>query len=398
MKTILIQTRRDFLQLGTVATATFALLPIFSGCGPTDYEAVANKVRIPDEKNGRDLLELVRMATLAPSGHNTQPWKFKIESGAIQIYPDLTRCVPAVDPDDRELRISLGSALENLLVSTERFGYQTKTAFNLDGATEDCISISLKKIGAGPVGQSLLFNAIPVRQCTRNEYDRKRVPIANLKKLETAAAGAGVTPMLFTDPAAIEPMLEYVNVGNTQQMTDDTFKSEMIDWIRFSDREAVEKMDGLASRASGNPSIPRWVAQLFMGSLLNPKAQNKKDDLGIRSSSGLLLFVSQKNDKVAWIETGRAYERFALLSTAMNVKNAFLNQPCEVPELRSQVQSHLNLNGAFPQLLVRFGYSQAMPRSLRRPLNQVVITNKIVQKSPFAQPGNIVFNRNITET
>ena len=156
-------------------------------------------------------------------------------------------------------------------------------------------------------------------------------------------------------------------------ISDDRFKRELTDWIRFSNGEAISTGDGLASRASGNPSLPRWVANLFLGSILNPKAQSKKDAGFIRSSSGLLLLVSAKNDKTAWIETGRAYERFALLATAMNVKNAYLNQPCEVPALRAQVQSYLNLNGAFPQLLVRFGHGPAMPRSLRRPVEQVLM-------------------------
>jgi hypothetical protein len=110
------------------------------------------------------------------------------------------------------------------------------------------------------------------------------------------------------------------------------------------------------ARDSEHPR-PLWLAKLFTGSMLTPKAETKKDDKFIRSSSGLMLLVSPKNDKTAWVETGRAYERFALLSTAMNIKTAFMNQPCEVPTLRSEVQSYLNLNGAFPQLLFRFGHA-----------------------------------------
>ena len=56
--------------------------------------------------------ELVRAATLAASGHNTQPWTFAITADGIDIHPDLARRLPAVDPSDRELWISLGCALE----------------------------------------------------------------------------------------------------------------------------------------------------------------------------------------------------------------------------------------------------------------------------------------------
>lgn len=352
------QNRRDLLRMAGVSALGMAVAPALVGCGTTtDYDMAADKDRLPDTRTGQALTELVRLATLAPSGHNTQPWKFAITPDEIRIYPDLTRRLAAVDPNERELWISLGTALENLLVAAEHAGYQTETTYMLNGTAEDHISISLKKNGVKPVNQSTLFKAIPLRQCTRNEYDRTLVSAPDLKKLETALTGEAVRPILFTGRAAMELMLDYVNAGNNQQMANDAFKTELTKWIRFSDTEAIDKMDGLASRTLNSPNIPRWIAELFIGSFLNSTSQNKTDDLGIRSSSGLLLLVSQKNDRTAWIETGRTYERFALLSTAMNIKNAFINQPCEVPALRVQVQSHLNLNGAFPQLLLRFGHS-----------------------------------------
>lgn len=60
---------------------------------------------------GRLLMEeLVRYATLAPSSHNTQCWKFALDEQSITIRPDLSRRCPAVDPDDHHLFVSLGCA------------------------------------------------------------------------------------------------------------------------------------------------------------------------------------------------------------------------------------------------------------------------------------------------
>ena len=85
----MLHTRRNFLQLGSVSAATLALSPVLNNCAsPGDYEAAANEVRRPIAKNGDNLRELVRLATLAPSGHNTQPWKFKIAADNIRIYPE----------------------------------------------------------------------------------------------------------------------------------------------------------------------------------------------------------------------------------------------------------------------------------------------------------------------
>lgn len=57
----------------------------------------------------------------------------------------------------------------------------------------------------------------------------------------------------------------------------------------------------------------------------------------------------------------------------MNIKSAFLNQPIEVAALRSQFGSALGLAAARPQLLIRYGYAAEMPRSLRRPVDQVLV-------------------------
>ena len=81
-----------------------------------------------------------------------------------------------------------------------------------------------------------------------------------------------------------------------------------------------------------------------------------------------MVVVSESEDKTAWVRTGQVYERMALKMTSLNIKSAFLNQPIEVAEVRSQFQNAMGLGTALPQLLVRFGYADTMPRSIRRPV------------------------------
>ena len=59
--------------------------------------------------------ELLRSATLAPSSHNTQCWKFAFEEKAITILPDFSRRCPAVDAGDHQVFVSLGCSAENLV-------------------------------------------------------------------------------------------------------------------------------------------------------------------------------------------------------------------------------------------------------------------------------------------
>ena len=50
-------------------------------------------------------------AVLAPSGHNTQPWRFRIHGDVVEVRADRTCALPVLDPADRELILSCGAAL-----------------------------------------------------------------------------------------------------------------------------------------------------------------------------------------------------------------------------------------------------------------------------------------------
>jgi hypothetical protein len=310
--------------------------------------------------------ELVRYATLAASGHNTQPWKFGIGEDEIQIHPDYYRRVPVVDPDDRELWISLGCALENLLVAAKTIGYAAEVVYP---DADDLIRIHLT---ADTPQENSLFDAIPLRQNTRSEYDWQPIPSGDFDRIQALALPPGVTLRFLTTSVEMENVLEYVNQGNLRQYGDRAYLDELIQWLRFNRKEALTSLDGLYTRASGNPEVPRWLSQLFIAAT-KPQQQADTDARKLRSSAGVVVVASEAENKGAWVRTGQVYERLALQLTALNIKSAFLNQPIEVATLREELQSATGLGDARPQLLVRFGYAEPMPRSLRRHVEQLLI-------------------------
>ena len=110
-----------------------------------------------------------------------------------------------------------------------------------------------------------------------------------------------------------------------------------------------------------------------MSLFFTEKAENDKCARHIRSSAGIAVFIFEASDKAHWIEAGRCYERFALQAAALRIRNAFLNQPVEVTAIRPQFASWLGVGAMRPDLVVRFGRGSKMPRSLRRPVQAVLI-------------------------
>ncbi len=306
--------------------------------------------------------ELVRYATLAPSSHNTQCWKFRPSERSVSILPDFERRCPVVDPDDHHLFVSLGCAAENLIQAALAKGFNGHVSFVV--GTSGSLEISLEPTKAVT---SPLFEAITRRQSTRTEFDGQPLSNAELKLLERAGTGNGVQVLLLTGKQAVESILDYVVQGNTAQMRDPAFVEELKAWVRFSDAEAVRLGDGLCSRSSGNPAVPRWLGSILFNLFFTEKAENEKYARHIRSSAGIAVFVSTANDKAHWVEVGRAFERFGLQAAAIDVRTAHLNQPVEVSALRSQFANFLSITTGRPDLVVRFGRGPEMPRSLHRP-------------------------------
>lgn len=331
------------------------------------YFERAEKLRqLPVPGDGQAQQALVQAATLAASSHNTQPWTFRVTSNGILIEPDLSRRCEVVDPDDSHLFKSLGCAAENIVAAAPAYG------FSADVQLMDAGRIGIDLVRSSRSADRRALEVIAERQCTRTQYDGRPLQSAEAAELVSAGAGDGVRIKLIDDPQVKENVLELVNEGNRLQLSDPEFRRELISWLRFNDAQALRCGDGLSGRVNKQPQLPTWLAKLIIRFVLKPEAQVKTDTVNLRSSAGIAVVIGAADDLPNWIESGRAYERFALQATAAGIRNAFINQPIEVRRLRRQLHSVLGLNGTeTAHLMLRYGRGPLAPYSLRRPVTAV---------------------------
>lgn len=230
----------------------------------------------------------MRYATLAANGHNTQPWRFRISPGSLRVLPDFTRRTPVVDPDDHHLYVSLGCAVENLLIAAAARGQAGAVATTAEGVDVDLVPAASR--------EGDLFAAIPLRQSTRSVYDGRTVPNAALRELEAAARVEGVSLRLVTDGAQLGQVLEFVIAGNSTQMDDPAFVAELLEWIRFNTADALATGDGLYSASSGNPTLPGWLGRRIFPLVFRKDAENDRYVAQLRSSAGVAIFAGERAD------------------------------------------------------------------------------------------------------
>lgn len=355
--------RRQFIKIGLVTSGalTLAACQVRSG-----VDASAALVRASLDESG-GLFDLVRFASLAASGHNTQPWKFRLTSNQVEILPDFSRELSVVDGTHRELWISLGCALENLCIAARSAGYDF--AVQYPSSQAESIIVNLAPAQKQP---DRLFTAIPLRQSVRTEYVEQKLDGALLQEIKSISVEPDTEMHFVENDQAIEKIIEFVNEGNRQQYSDQNFLSELIHWIRFNQKEALSSMDGLYSKCSGNPAVPRWLGEMVVNGT-KPENQAETDAKKIRSAAGLVVIATSTDDLATWVRAGQVFQRLSLNLTRLGFSSSLFNQPVEVAELREPFGKEIGLASAKPQLLLRFGKADPMPYSLRRPVEEVVV-------------------------
>jgi len=146
-----------------------------------------------DGYSAKKLQFLLRYAILAPSSHNTQPWKFSHGEDEIQVFIDRTRWLKVADADQRELHISVGCALENLLIAAEHFEYGHQVTYFPEPANEELVAtVKLKPQGQPtPFRNPALFEAILNRQTNRKVYEERPIPQNDLQYLQNCCVEGG---------------------------------------------------------------------------------------------------------------------------------------------------------------------------------------------------------------
>lgn len=315
-----------------------------------------------------NFLEIVRLASKAPSGHNTQPWRFRISDNEIIISPNYKVALPIVDPNNRELFISLGCAIENLFIASGHFGYKAQ----ITSCCPEGITISL--IRATGIEDNPLFAQIEKRQTNRGFYNGKQVSEKTLEKIKSFRKEPEVKLYLFEKENAIaQTIKEYIREGNKIQMNDKPFKTELLSWMRFNSKQIETTQDGLSYQVFGSPALPQSIAKPIVSMFLKPNLQNKSDMKKINSSSHLVLFTTRTNTFREWINSGRTLQRFLLKLTEEGISCAFMNQPCEVGALASDLQKVLPIDNQCPTILLRIGYAEPAPYSPRKEIERILI-------------------------
>lgn len=349
--------------LGAVGGLLCACRP---GLGRGELESEA-----PPPGLSPELYESLRLASLAPSGHNAQPWYVRAKGQQLTISKDAACELPAVDPDNRELAISMGAFVETLVLAAGALGLATEVkVVGADTRADEFVRIALTSSAT-----------VSGYQTARIEQRRTLRKGHNDRPLDAAKVAVATGPLeSFAVIPASSPqgrrLRELTYEANRQQIQRDDAQRELATWMRFDDQEIRRLRDGLTPASMELGKVAgRVVRRYDQDEVMSPRF--RKRSLAVveeqLASFGAWLVVTGPDDLPGLIETGRQWQRSALLMREFGLALHPMSQALEELPWRDELRSELGLAVA-PQMLARLSAvdDYALPVSPRRPVSWFV--------------------------
>jgi nitroreductase len=309
---------------------------------------------------------ILRYGILAPSGHNSQPWNFKITDNSILLTSNKNRSLSKSDPDKKILTLSFGCLLENVIITARYFGYSTSVEFQGDTI--------LLKFTLSPRTDNLdgeLINQISARATERGEYLPTALSKSFLNILRSRD-NENIKLFIVSDEEKIkkEKLISIMLESQIEAMDNSYFRDELSHFIISNYSKSGTGMPGFCLGIPGPVSI---IAPALIKKI-NLSRATKKQDKKILSdhTPAIAILTTKANKEDLWLEAGQIFQNLWLQATKENIRFSPLAAAAQIPKYSNKVKELLNTDYE-PAILFRLGYTEKkILHSPRLPVNDLL--------------------------
>jgi nitroreductase len=313
---------------------------------------------------------LVAAAILAANPHNTQPWRFRIAPGVIDLFADRARNIGAIDPYLREMHVGFGCALENLLLAASASGWAPQLMLFPDAGNPDHVArVALVR---APAAASPLFAAIPERHTNRGAYLMRPLEPSVFAALDALRADL---PLVSVRWLTNEPQRRTIGariVEAAQAIVADSEQSrDSGAWFRNTWHEVQARRDGLTIDAQ---ALPGWLR--VAAKILPPVSSERADRIWLDATRDVhvatapafgLLLARDASDNVHRVQGGRLWQRMHLWAQTQGIAMHPLNQMPERADRERSAGLAPRFQGVLNELVGQDGWQVLMPFRLGHP-------------------------------
>lgn len=314
----------------------------------------------------------VAAATLAPSVHNTQPWRFHIAQDRIEIFVEPSRQLTVLDPTGRQLHISCGAALHHLQVALRSAGYAgVVDLFPAadEQAGEQLATVVVTEGEPADEHEQALAAAIPERHSQREPFADRRVAHETLTKLRAAAEAEGAWLAILEEREDQITLAVLQSHADRAELDDPAYHAELHAWRRTA--PATDGIPTTALPAAGPERHSEVTVRDFGAADDDPLPPSSGRAAPPDERPALVILGTDADSPEQWVKAGQALSHLLLEATVLGLRASVLGQVIDLSGTRGQLRPMLRLVGE-PQMVLRVGYGPPAPATPRRPLSEVL--------------------------
>lgn len=311
---------------------------------------------------------LVKYAVLAPSSHNSQPWRFKINDIGLELFGEEKRKLKIADPDDCLLYFALGCALENLAVAAAHFGLDVRNEYPKEN--EEKIRVFFEeKENQGSADAEDLFFFVSKRRVNRSAYEDK-IPEDFLRSTRESCGQDDFFTVAIKDKEEKRRLVDLIMESRLDFFDNKKFRREMSEYKRNNFSFSYTGMPGFTMGFSSAASLfaPFMIRHVNVMKFIYKKEIKHLND----ETPVFVVLCGGKDDKEAWIKSGRLFERIFLRAQKQGLSADVEMSPILKEEYWKKLQEIAG-TGQRPRICFRLGFAkQPSEHSPRLPAGQVI--------------------------
>jgi nitroreductase len=301
----------------------------------------------------------------APSLHNSQPWRFRLCDGAIEVLADLDDYPAPADRAGWAVRIACGAAVFNARLALLANGTPADVRLRPDAADRRVMARLLPgRLRPATYPESDLFAAVGRRRSSREPFWPHPVPADLRVRLVDAARAEGAWLELLIGMTALSGFAEIAHSADRVLRRDPAYQAQQSQWIRT---EAAG--DGVPVTAAARLAEPQdLLPQRAYGN--RPRAPGRD----FEPEPLIAILGSAGDTAIDQINAGQALQRVLLTATDAGLATSMISQPIEVASAREQLSRSLGGRAGTPQMALRIGYGQPGSPTPRLDLAHTIIS------------------------
>jgi hypothetical protein len=313
---------------------------------------------------------LIATAARAPSVHNTQPWRFRAGSSAIELYCDPRRKL-RVDPAGREMLVSCGAALFGLRLAIRSLGYRPVVEILPDPNRLRLLA----RVTAGAaepmtVMEREMLTAVPHRHTHRGAFAPGPLPAGLVAGLQHDARAEGATLALVGPGPAYAQLASIVSASGRRLDLDPRARAEVRRWSRAMGSPARDGIPAHAFPATIGRSYGRRAGRLRQRDFDQGRGLGRLEPDGSAPAITAVLLTTG-DSRADWLRAGQALYRLLLHAATWWVFASLYTQPLEAAAIRALIRDRLALPGA-PQMLMQLGLARTTHATARRAPGELI--------------------------